>query len=423
MSKKIKIMMLSDHPLSPSGVGTQTRYIIEGLLKTGKYSFVCLGGAIKHPDYKPQKMDEYGDDWIIWPVDGYGNPEIIRSLLRTHRPDVLWFMTDPRFYEWLWAMEDEIRPLVPMIYYHVWDNYPYPTFNSKYYDSTDVIASISRVTNDIVANVSPEVELHHIPHAVNSEIFQKIDPVLIKKFREEHFSNNNLDPDRFIFFWNNRNARRKQSGSLLFWFKEFLKAIGDETKASLVMHTDPRDAHGQDLNAILKHLDLTEGQVILSAQKVESEQLSILYNVADCTINVADAEGFGLATFESLSCETPIIVNMTGGLQEQVTDGENFFGIGIEPASKAVIGSQDVPFIYEDRVSQEQVVNAMLEMYNKTPEERAILGKAGGDYVRQNYNFEKFVTTWDELFTSVHERYGSWEGRKLYSPWKVKEVV
>ena len=60
--KKTKIMVLSDHPLSPSGVGTQTKYMIEALLKTGRYSFTCLGGAIKHHDYTPQKVDPWGDD-------------------------------------------------------------------------------------------------------------------------------------------------------------------------------------------------------------------------------------------------------------------------------------------------------------------------------------------------------------------------
>ena len=53
MKKKIKILTLSDHPLSPSGVGIQTRYMIEALLKTGRYQFVCLGGAIKHENYEP----------------------------------------------------------------------------------------------------------------------------------------------------------------------------------------------------------------------------------------------------------------------------------------------------------------------------------------------------------------------------------
>ena len=138
MNNKIKVLTISDHPLSPSGVGTQTKYIIEALLKTGKFEVVSLGGAIKHPSYQPQKTEQYGDDWRIFPVDGYGNEEIIRSVLRTERPDMLWFMTDPRFYGWLWNMAQEIRPLVPMVYYHVWDNWPAPVFNKKFYDSNAV---------------------------------------------------------------------------------------------------------------------------------------------------------------------------------------------------------------------------------------------------------------------------------------------
>ena len=114
--KKIKILTVSDHPLSPSGVGTQTKYFITELLKTGKYQFISLGGAIKHEQYRPVKTEDWGDDWIIYPIDGYGNPDIIRSMLRTQKPDILWFMTDPRFYPWLWEIENEIRALVPTVY-------------------------------------------------------------------------------------------------------------------------------------------------------------------------------------------------------------------------------------------------------------------------------------------------------------------
>lgn len=71
MSDKKKILVLADHPFSPSGVGTQTKYFIESLLKTGKYSFICLGGAIKHSDYRPIKTAEWGEDLIIIPVNGY----------------------------------------------------------------------------------------------------------------------------------------------------------------------------------------------------------------------------------------------------------------------------------------------------------------------------------------------------------------
>ncbi len=48
MTEKKKIFVISDHPLAPSGVGTQTKYFIEALLKTDRYKFICLGGAVKH---------------------------------------------------------------------------------------------------------------------------------------------------------------------------------------------------------------------------------------------------------------------------------------------------------------------------------------------------------------------------------------
>ena len=421
MDKKINVLVLSDHPMSPSGVGTQTRYVIEGLLKTGKFRFTCFGGAIKHQDYKPQKTQEWGDDFVIFPVDGYGNSDMIRSFMRQQRPDMLWFMTDPRFFTWLWDIEDEVRTLCPMIYYHVWDNYPAPKFNAKYYNSTDVIACISRLTYDIVQKVAPDIESHYLPHAVDSEIFKKLDDKAVKNFKEAHLSKVGEKSDRFVFFWNNRNARRKQSGSLIFWFKEFLDKVGHDN-ATLLLHTDPKDVHGQDLELIVKELGLDNGQVFISKEKLPPDQLAMLYNMADCTVNISDAEGFGLATLESLSCETPIIVNMTGGLQEQVTDGEDWFGIGLDPVSKAIIGSQDVPYIYEDRLSKEVVVQAFLDMYNKTPEELKELGKKGRQHIEKNYNFEDFHKKWVDLLLGVHEKYGSWSNRKGYKRWELSEI-
>jgi len=415
--KKIKIFTISDHPLSPSGVGTQTKYIIEGLLKTGRYSVVSFAGAMKHDDHTPQKTEEWGDDWLIFPVDGYGNQDQVRALIHHHRPDIMWFMTDPRFYGWLWEIENEIRTLIPMVYYHVWDNYPYPNFNKKFYDSNDYVACISKVTHDIVQTVAPDVKSSYIPHAVNPNFFKKQDDEAVANFKKAHFD----DPDKLIFFWNNRNARRKQSGTLIFWFKEFLDRVGHD-KATLIMHTEPKDVHGQDLEYIMQDLGVDKGQVLLSREKLPAEALGMMYGMSDCTINISDAEGFGLATLESLACETPIIVNMTGGLQEQVTDGENWFGIGLEPASKAVIGSQEVPYIYEDRLRKEDFVDALVRFYEMTPDERSELGRLGAQYVATNYNFEKFITTWDEVLTQVHEEFGSWENRTGYSPYKFMEL-
>ena len=188
MSEKIKVLTLSDHPLSPSGVGTQTKYVIEALLKTGKFQVVSIGGAVKHNDYTPTKTEEWKDDWTIYPVDGYGSQDMVRSILRTERPDILWFMTDPRFWGWLWDMEDEIRCHMPMVYYHVWDNYPSPDFNRFAYSSNDHIACISKVTYDIVQNVAPNVQSTYIPHAVDEKIFKRLTTKEINDFRDQHMA-------------------------------------------------------------------------------------------------------------------------------------------------------------------------------------------------------------------------------------------
>ena len=421
MSEKKKILVISDHPMAPSGVGSQTKYFIEALLATGRYKFVCLGGAIKHADYKPQKVEGYGDDWIIHPVDSYGNPQIIRSALSMEKPDLVWFMTDPRFYGWLWDMENEVRCNIPMVYHHVWDNYPPPMFNRGFYLSNDAIVSISKVTHDIVSKVAPEVENVYLPHAVNSDIFKKLDDEVVEEFARDHFGEHH-DPNRIVFFWNNRNARRKMSGSLVWWFNEFAEKVGPEN-VQLILHTDPKDQHGQDLEAIIHDLEADDGRIILSSQKVPPEVLGLLYNLADCTINISDAEGFGLATLESLSCETPIIVSMTGGLQEQVTDGDKWFGVGIEPASKAIIGSQQVPYIHEDRIGKEDFMDALSKIYEMTVEQRQELGRLGRGHVEKNYNFKNFNEGWVNLIDELIEKHGSWDSRKNYTRWELKEIA
>jgi len=413
LSTKKKILTLSDHPLSPSGVGTQTKYVIEALLKTGRYSVVSLGGAIRHQNYQPVVVDPWKEDWKIIPVDGYGTQEMIRSILRTEKIDAIWIMTDPRFWGWLWSMENEIRPLCPIVYYHVWDNYPYPQFNKRYYACNDHIATISKVSDDIVKTVAPEVDSTYIPHAVRESIFKPLTTEQIKNIRNSTLPEE--DRNKVIFFWNNRNARRKQSGTLIFWFKEWLDKNNLHEKAQLIMHTDPKDPHGQDLFHIVNNLDLSNRQVLFSTAKIEPDKLAGMYNMVDCTINISDAEGFGLATLESLSCGTPIIANMTGGLQEQVTNGTEWFGIGLQPASKCIIGSQDVPYIYEDRISKGHFMSALNKIYHMSPESRREMGMKGREHVLKNYNFETFNKQWVELMDSVVEKYGSWENRKEYN--------
>ena len=114
---------------------------------------------------------------------------------------------------------------------------------------------------------------------------------------------------------------------------------------------------------------------------------------------------------------------MTGGLQEQVVGPSGMNGIGLYPSSKAIIGSQQVPYIYEDRISKKAFLAALNQMYDGGEEFRRELGDNGRKHILENYNFETFNKKWVELMLDVYERNGSWETRKNYSSITFKEVA
>lgn len=410
---------MSDILLAPSGIGTQSKLLIDGLSKTGRFEFIQCGGAIKHHSYQPI---QYNECTKIYPVDGYGSKEIVRSLIRTERPDIVLFFTDPRFWIFLFEIENEVRHFAPMVFFGIWDAGPKPSFNRKYWSSCDAFFAISKLTHRLVTEVCPELENHWVGHSVDTEIFKRYPEQEISDFRRQVIPK---DPnnEKFVIFWNSRNARRKLSGSLVWWYADFLDIVGKD-KAVLVLNTDPRDPNGQPLVELMEERGLTNGEVIISNQKVDAKVIALFNNIADIGINISDAEGWGLSVMEALACETPVIGNMIGGIVDQLQDPDTneIYGIGLEPVSRAIIGSQDVGYIEESRVSKDQVVNALIEMYNTPKEKRREIGQRARKHILKNLNFSSYIDKFDKLLTKIHEERGSWETRTKYKSWEMKEL-
>jgi glycosyltransferase involved in cell wall biosynthesis len=405
VSKK-KILFLSDHPLAPSGVGVQARMLIEGLLKTGKYTFRCLGGAIKHPDYSTTVVNS---DFIIKPVDGFGTREQVRNILMTEKPDALIIFTDPRQFVWLWEVEDEIHQLCPIAYWHVWDNDPYPEFNSVWYESTDLINCLSYKTYEMVAPRFPE-KTHYVPHSFPKSIYFSAPEEQVALARKQNFSDKS---DWFLALWVNRNATRKMPADLMEGWKLFLDKLEREhghRKACLVMHTDPMDQEGPNLFAVQELLGL-QGNVLFSTQKIDFQQMNVLHNVVDVCLNISKAEGFGLSTLISLQCGRPIIALKTGGMTRQVVDHRNGteMGVGITPVTRKLVGSQMVPYIYEDYASQEDVATALLKLYNMSSDQKKALKAKILDYVDSEFVYERMISEWDRTLMGTIEK---WEAEK-----------
>lgn len=430
----MNILWLSDHPLIPSGVGTQANYVIRSLVKSGKYRVFCLGGAIKHPDYRPQVVapEEFGDgNWVIQPVNGHGTKEQLREAIRQVKPAAVVLFTDPRFFIWVWEMEDEVRRHCPIFYWHVWDNDPAPEFNRVLYDSTDHVACLSLKTYGLMQALErPKESFSYIPHAEPAELFKPLPREEVDAYRKANFGT--FADREFLCMWNNRNARRKMTGDVIESFVRFANRVDPKhQKVGLLMHTDPNDQEGQDVATIVRRLK-ADDLVFVSAGRVSPEQLNMYYNATDCVLNFSNNEGFGLTTLEGLYAGRLVVVNMTGGLQFQVGNWweglEDFsdqdrltarartrweknvgkwFGAPVFPAVRNLTGSQQCPYIYDDRINDDEASRAIEYVYRMGAAKRRELGAQAREWAMRTFEIGQMERLWDEGLSGCIERWRS----------------
>jgi len=320
--------------------------------------------------------------------------------------------TDPRFFTWLWDIEDEIHQICPIAYWHVWDNGPLPEFNSAYYEATDLINCHSHTTYEMVSSKFPE-RTNFIPHALPRDVFFRMSPDEIKTAKLQILGPSRKDD--FVMLWINRNAKRKRPADVLYAWSIFIKNAGVED-ATLIMHTQPNDPEGPNLIAVTEMLGISKS-VIFSPERVEFDKMNVLHNVSDCCINIAYAEGFGLSTLEAMQVGNPVIAAKTGGLIRQVVDHrdgtEN--GVALDIKLKTLVGSQSVPYIFEDYADVTDTADAILKMYNvnKDAEKKEKLSKKCADYVKEEFNLDDTIDAWNKSLLNLVE---NWRAGKRASP-------
>ena len=461
MAKK-KILLLADDLRMSSGVGTTSKEFVLGTLH--HYDWVQIGGAIKHPDVgkiinmnESVRKDTGVEDasLTIYPTNGYGSQELVRELMDRERPDAILHYTDPRFWGWLYDMEHELRQNIPIFYYNIWDDWPAPHYNEFFYESCDLIMNISKQTVSIVNEVwkkhpPKDWQVTYLPHGVNQNYFHPI-----SKFDEEYKQVESMkkqltdDNVEFIVFYNNRNIRRKLPGDVILAFKTFCDTLTKEEadKCALVMHTQPRDENGTDLPVVAKTL-APDCKVYFSDKKLETNQLNWLYNMADVTINMASNEGFGLGTCESLMAGTPIVVNVTGGLQDQcgfklndkfVTykdydeiksfhddrkwkdNPDLTWGNWVKPiwpSNRSLQGSLPTPDIFDDRCRFDDAGYALKEWYDEGEEKREEYGLEGHEFVMGDESMMSAKAMSQNFIDHMDNAFDKWSPRKRFSIFK-----
>ena len=457
MAKKKKVLLLSDDLRMSSGVGTVSKNFVMGTLH--KYDWVQLGGAIKHPDEGKivdmneavQKETGVKDASLkIYPISGYGNQELLRNVINMEKPDAILHYTDPRFWVWLYQMEHEVRQQIPIFYYNIWDDLPYPRYNEFFYESSDLIMNISKQTVNIVEQVArkkprTDWDCTYVPHGIPEKAFHPVDKddKELKVFRNKVLHNQEKD---FVVFWNNRNIRRKLPGDVVLAYKEFCDNLPKEKakKCVLVMHTAPKDNNGTDLPAVVREI-CPDYEVIFSHQRLDEKQMNMLYNIADIQINIASNEGFGLGTAEALMAGTPMVVNVTGGLQDQCGFELNGKHVGYEdyrdivsfhdrdewehnadltwgewckpvwPSNRSLQGSVPTPYIFDDRPNYRDVAVRIREWYETPKEKRLKAGLKGREWMLTDEVGMSATNMCNRFIEHMETAWSKWKPRKRFT--------
>jgi glycosyltransferase involved in cell wall biosynthesis len=464
--KRKKILLLCDDIRMTSGISTMAREIVIGTAH--HYNWVNIGGAITHPD-KGKRFDLNADTNInagitdasvyLYPTDGYGSPELIRQMMELEKPDAIMIFTDPRYWIWLFQMENEIRKQIPIIYLNIWDDLPYPMYNKPYYESCDTLLAISKQTENLNrAVLGPEIAaekvIKYVPHGINERIFFPINEfhpeyLALQDFKKQLYGGQTYD---FNLLYNARNIRRKSVPDLMLAWKIFIDQLTEEQakKCVLTMHTHIVDDNGTDLNAVKDMLfgNNPKYNIVFSTGKYPSNVMNLLYNSVDGCALISSNEGWGLSLTEAMMCGKPIIATVTGGMQDQMrfenekgewvkfTEefGSNHRGkykkhgvwaYPVFPSNLSLVGSVPTPYIFDDRAEPFDIAEQIKCMYlakTEVPDMFARLGELAHEWVTSDESMMSARKMSENVIDGIDETFAKWEPRYAFELIKVEPL-
>jgi len=456
-NERKKILLICDDIRVHSGVATVARELV---LNTAQhFNWVNVGGAINHPEAN-KRMDLSADtnnntgltdsSVILYPTNGYGDARLIRHLIQVEKPDAIFLITDPRYFIWLFQIENEIRKKMPIIYLNIWDDYPAPMYNRSYYESCDALLAISKQTKNIntlvLGDKAKNKIIQYVPHGLNENIFKPVDNTPeLKEFKKKLFGGKEID---FALFFNSRNIRRKQIPDTMMAYKLFVDGLSEEQakRCAFVLHTQVVDDNGTDLEAVRELLfgDNPKYNIVFSPNMLPADQMNLLYNSTDCQILLTNNEGWGLSLTEAILAGNPIIANVTGGMQDQMRfskkgkwiDFDDKFpsnhtgtikehgewAFPVYPTNRSIQGSPLTPYIWDDRCNAEDAAEQIKAVYDLSKEERKALGLKGREWALSDeagFTGKKMgvnvINTLDKLFAT-------WKPREKYELVNANEI-
>lgn len=437
INKKATILVHTDTPVASTGFGRVCYSLVTRWLMTNKYRIVVLG-MNDRGEHHPLRNAH--PDLIIEPLpylseDPYGMQRL-PEILRKYEPDIVFSLNDifvlsgdqrhPQMLNWYKRTLDAYKPFMPWVGYFAVDGRPW----EKLWVDMANSMTYAVVFSDYGIKVLEETEgvdmskVRKIYHGHDTQNFYPVPKEESLKIRTDM----GLKADDFLIGVVQRSQPRKNIPAIIQAFKMFrdgyvkcdecghprnlevikdceicgsygfseeVKGVG--SKAFLYLHMNPMDGRGYRLPKIQS--DNKASGVITRANfdvanGVPIQELNLIYNACDVTVNPTTGAGYELTTAESMSAGTPTIATRTTAIIEQLQDGR---GILVRPAEYIIL--EDAAHCHRHVISLQGLIDALFFIYENPLKAREMAEKAIP--FAKSRNWDDSAKQFEELFDTI----------------------
>jgi glycosyltransferase involved in cell wall biosynthesis len=439
MSKKLKVLMVSEASFLSSGFGTYTKEILSRLHQTGKYEiaeFACYG-KVNDPkdieiDWKyyanaVEGNDPRSQEYNSSMENQFGKWRFERVLI-DFKPDIV---IDVRDY-WMSAYQ-QFSPLRPYFHWILMPTVDSAPQQEQWIDTfvhTDAIFTYSDFGRDTLLRQSNN-SIKYIDTTSPGVSLQNFQ-YLPKESRQQLRQFFGIDPEAFVIGSVMRNQKRKLIPELFVALKEFIKYLKETNhpkadKTFLYLHTSYPDA-GWDLPLFLKEYEIGNkvlftyscknckfykpslyqhplalcprcGQMSMSMPNVSNgisqQELNTIYNVMDIYTQYAICEGFGMPQVEAGAAGVPI-ASVNYSAMEDIVQYLKAYPIKVnqffrELETKAIR-------VYPDNESLLEILKNFIELPEFLQEQKRHETRK---LTEARYNWDDIAKKWEKYLDSV----------------------
>jgi len=416
MTDKIKILWMSDSPLTVTGFATISKHIMNKL-PNDKFEKHFIAHNYMGQTLKPGTTFEDGTklDFYLW---GAGTQryctDIIEHRIREIKPDIFAVLLDTFMLMEAGYLGKDLGPSKTVMYFPSDGGGNLPTGCEEILKKFNVNVAMARYSQR-QAKDCHNIKTLYIPHAIEPKVYKPLSAEEKEKAKAKFGITG-----KFVVGTVARNQGRKMMDRTFKAFARFAKGKDDVV---LFCHTDIDDAAQVfNMRQLVTRYKLNN-KVMFSGMKFfkgfDYLEMNKVYNVMDVFFLSTSGEGFGIPTIEAAACEIPsVVTDYTTTHELLIEDGECGLPAKLAGVEHELFKNQDKANQHEldlaidngtitgswtverGLIDIQDAADKLDTLYNNEGL-RKRLGKTGREKVLKFYNWDKVMKQWETLFENM----------------------